>query len=186
MPTEPAANIAVRVCHTHMFMKKFRVVLPWFILAVVGCEKKSQLPIAEPTLAQKTETAVKNAAEKTKDAAIDVKDAVADKLADWKLTPADIKADLEKGGRVIRTKAAGVGERTGAIYDNAKVLTVINAKLVGDYKLSAIKINVDADQGVVTLKGTVKSVDLIGRAIALALDTDDVVKVVSQLTVEMP
>lgn len=163
-------------------MKKLIILLPLLGLAFAGCEKKSA---GEPTLAQKTETAVKNAAEKTKDAAIDAKDAIADKLAEWKLTPSDIKADLEKGGRVVRSRAAKVGAGAGVMFDNAKVVTVINAKLVGDYKLSAIKINVDADKGIVTLKGTVKSFDLIGRAIGLALDTDDVVQVVSLLTVEM-
>lgn len=164
-------------------MKKF-FLIPLLSLAFVGCEKKNQPIIGEPTLAQKTETAVKNAAEKTKDAVIDAKDAVADKLTEWKLTPSDLKADLEKGGRIVRSKAASATTRTGAAFDNAKVVTVINAKLVGDSKLSAIKINVDADQGIVTLKGTVKSPELIGRAIALALDTDDVVQVVSLLTVQ--
>ena len=63
-------------------------------------------------------------------------------------------------------------------------MTVINGKLLATSDLSAFKINVDADKGVVTLKGTVKSVDLIGRAIELALDTDGVTQVVSLLTVE--
>jgi hypothetical protein len=166
-------------------MNKFLLVLPLLGLAFAGCEKKSEPVMGEPTLAQKTETAVKNAAEKTKEAAIDAKDAVADKLAEWKLTPSDLKADLEKGGRIVRSKAATVGAKTGAMFDNAKVVTVINAKLVGDSKLSAIKINVDAKDGIVTLKGTVKSPELIGRAIVLALDTDDVVQVISLLTVEM-
>ena len=79
-----------------------------------------------------------------------------------------------------------MGAKTGVMLDNAKVVTVINAKLVGDAQLSALKINVDADHGTVTLKGTVKSADLIGRAVVLALDTDDVVQVVSLLTVEKP
>jgi hypothetical protein len=168
-----------------MPMKKLLLVLPLLGLAITGCEKKDLPLIAEPTLAQKTETAVKNAAEKTKDAAIDAKDAVADKFAEWKLTPSDLKADLDKGGRVVRSRAATVGAKTGAMFDNAKVVTVINAKLVGDSKLSAIKINVDAADGVVTLKGTVKSPELIGRAVVLALETDDVVQVVSLLTVQM-
>ena len=163
-----------------MLMNKSLLVLPILALAFAGCEKNP------PTLVEKTETAVKNAAEKTKDAALDAKDAVADKLAEWKLTPADLKADLEKGGRIVRAKAATVGAKTSVMFDNAKVVTVINAKLVGDAKLSAIKINVDADQGTVTLTGTVKSADLIGRAVVLALDTDDVVQVVSLLTVEIP
>lgn len=169
-----------------MPMKKFLLVLPLFGLTFAGCEKKSSASATEPTLTQKTETAVKNAAEKTKDMAVEAKDAVADKLAEWKLTPSDIKADLQKGGRIVRDKSAAAGARTGVMFDNAKIVTVINAKLVGDSKLSAIKINVDANQGVVTLKGTVKSPDLIGRAIALALDTNDVMQVISLLTVEMP
>jgi hypothetical protein len=44
---------------------------------------------------------------------------------------------------------------------------------------------VGADHGVVALKGTVGSVELIGRAITLALDTDGVTQVVSLLTVSM-
>ncbi len=164
-----------------------------FSLAFVGCEKKSA---AEPSTAEKAEAAMKNAAAKTgdaigtaaaktKEAALDAKDAIHAKMVDWKLTPSDLKADFEKGGRIVRTKTATAGARTGEILDNARVVTVINAKLVGDSQLSALKINVDANQGTVTLKGTVGSLDLIGRAISLALDTDGVNEVVSLLTVSM-
>jgi uncharacterized lipoprotein NlpE involved in copper resistance len=170
-------------------MKKLLFTLPLLGLVLAGCDKKdSTADATDPTVAQKTESAVKdtanNIADKTKDMAVATKDAIHDKLVDWKLTPDDIKADLAKGGRVVRSKAAAAGASTSAMFDNAKVVTVINAKLVGDAQLSALKINVDADQGVVTLKGTVKSPELIGRAIALALDTDDVTQVVSLLTVE--
>ena len=167
-------------------MKKILLCLPLLGLVFAGCEKKSSTAASEPTLAQKAETAVANAADKTKELAIGAKDAIGDKLVEWKLTPSDLKTDLEKGGRVVRSKTASAGARAGAMFDNAKTVTVINAKLVGDSQLSALKINVDADQGVVTLKGTVKSVALIGRAIGLALDTDDVTQVVSLLTVETP
>lgn len=168
-----------------MLMNKLLLVLPLLGLTFAGCEKKPAQMAGDPTLVQKTEMAVKNAAEKTKDMAIDMKDAVSDKLVEWKLTPADLKEDLAKGGRIVRSKAAKVGATASTMFDNAKVVTVINAKLVADGKLSAIKINVDADKGVVTLKGTVKSPELIGRAIALALDTDDVTQVISLLTVSM-
>ena len=166
---------------------KTTYLLPVSLIALffVGCSKKSEPemtpPANPPTLSERADKAY----EKTKEAAVDTKDAIAAKLTEWKLTPSDIKTDLEKGGRVVRSKSSTVGAKAGATFDNAKVVTVINAKLVGDSKLSAIKINVDADQGIVTLKGTVKSPDLIGRAIALALDTDDVVQVVSLLTVSM-
>lgn len=176
-------------------MKKSLILLSALSLAFVGCEKKP-VPQTELTAAEKAEVAMKNAATKTGDAienaasktkevAIDAKDAVAAKLVEWKLTPSDIKADLEKGGRVVRSKTGTAVAKSGEVFDNARVVTVINAKLVGDSQLSALKINVDADHGVVTLKGTVKSVELIGRAITVALDTDGVTQVVSLLNVEM-
>lgn len=148
-------------------------------LALVGCGKKDDpRPFTE-----KTKDAANTAVEKTKDMASDVKNAVSDKLVEWKLTPSDIKADLEKGGRVVRSKASAAGEKIGEVTDNARIVTVINAKFVGDPDLSALKINVDADRGTVTLKGTVATPELIGKAIYLALDTDGVHEVVSLLTI---
>ena len=100
-------------------MKKILLVLPLLGLVFAGCEKKSSSTSTEPTLAQKTETAVANAADKTKEMAVNTKDAISDKLADWKLTPSDIKADLEKGGRVVRSKtaAAGASAERGPRFD---------------------------------------------------------------------
>jgi osmotically-inducible protein OsmY len=162
-------------------MKKFLLAFSLLSLVLAGCGQKDD----SSTLADKTKDAAQTAVDKTKAAATDVKNAVSDRLTEWKLTPSDIKADLEKGGRIVRTKTAAAGEKIGGVADNARIVTVINAKLVGDSDLSALKINVDADQGTVTLKGTVSTPDLIGKAIALALDTDGVHEVDSLLTVEM-
>ncbi len=174
-------------------MKKTLLLLPLVALIFAGCDKKD----SDQTLAQKAQTAAQNAADATKSAvataadktkavAIEAKDAISEKLVDWKLTPADLKADFEQGNRIVRSKTATAAAKTGEVLDNARIVTVINGKLVADSQLSAIKINVDADQGVVTLKGTVKSIDLVGRAMALALDTDGVTQVISLLTVENP
>lgn len=169
-----------------MPMKKLLLVLPLLGLVFTGCKKNDPVPkTADASFGQQTEMAVKNAADTTRATARDARDAVGAKLTEWKLTPSDIRSELEKGGRIVRSKAAKAGATAGVMFDNAKVVTVINAKLVGDPQLSALKINADADKGVVTLKGTVKSPELIGRAIALALDTDDVTQVVSLLTVAM-
>jgi predicted small lipoprotein YifL len=159
-----------------------------FILALAGLVATSLTGCGQKDdprpLTEQTKDAATTAVDRTKDAAIDAKNTISEKLTEWKLTPSDIKADLEKGGRIVRTKSATAGARVGGAVDNARIVTVINGKLVADRDLSALKINVDADQGVVTLKGTVSSVDLIGRAIALALDTDGVNEVDSLLTVE--
>ena len=170
-------------------------------LLFAGCNKNDTPPVVQKTenavgkaydktkdavgtAYDKTKDAVGTAVDKTKDAAVDAKNAVADKFTEWKLTPSDIKADLQKSGRIVRDKTVAVGEKVGGAVDKARIVTVINAKYVADSDLSAWKINVDADNGVVTLNGTVRSVDFIGKAIALALDTDGVHQVVSLLKVE--
>ena len=164
-------------------MKKFLLTLSVLSLALAfgGCAKKDD----SATLADKTKDAANTAVDKTKEVATDMKNAVSDKLTEWKLTPSDIKADLEKGGRVVRTKTVAAGEKVATVADNARIVTVINAKYVADSDVSALKINVDADAGTVTLKGTAKSPEAIGKAIVLALDTDGVTQVISLLTIQM-
>lgn len=164
--------------------------LPLSALLIAGCSDKSA-KTDEPTLSQKASSAAGQAKDATaqvasdvKTAVIDAKDAVAAKIVEWKLTPDDLKADLEKSGRVVREKSVAVGEKTGELIDSARIVTVIKAKFVADLELSAFKIDVDADKDVVTLSGTVKSRELIGRAIALALDTNGVNRVISDLKVE--
>jgi hyperosmotically inducible periplasmic protein len=162
------------------------LLIPLSALLLAGCSEKAKPhetpPAEKPTLSERAETA----ADKTKEAAVDAKDAIAAKLVDWKLTPSDIKADLEKSGRIVRDKTVAAGEKVGGVIDNARLVTVINGKLVADKDLSALKINVDATDGVVTLKGTTASLELIGRAVALALNTEGVTQVVSLLTIEAP
>lgn len=161
------------------------IALPLAALLLSGCSKKAEPEVApppapSPSISDRAETAYEN----TKEAAGDAKDAIAAKLTEWNLTPSDIKTDLEKSGRVVRDKTLAAGEKVGGALDNARIVTVINGKYVAESDLSALKIDVDAADGVVTLKGTAASVELIGRAIAIALDTDGVSQVISLLTID--
>lgn len=178
-------------------MKKSLYLLPLLGLALVGCSKqdtdkaKADAQAAADKTAEvakdaaaKTKEVATEAAAKTKETAVEVKDAVAAKIVEWKLTPADLKADLEKGGGIVRNKTLAAGEVIGEVADNARIVTVINAKLVGDPLLSYWKIDVDADKGTVTLKGTVSTPEAVGRAMALALDTNGVSQVTSFLTIK--
>ena len=109
-----------------------------------------------------------------------LKDSIGQKLEDWHLTPEEIKADLRKTGEVVRSNAKAAG---GTIND-ARLVAQINAKFVLDGDLSARAIDVDCTDGKVTLRGTVPSEALIGRAVALALDTSGVTHVNAKLTVK--
>jgi osmotically-inducible protein OsmY len=135
-------------------------------------------PTATP-LGEQAREATARVVDQTKTAAVNMKDSVADKLEEWHLTPADIQADLAKTGQIVRQKTATMGT---AITD-ARILSVIKAKFVLDADLSALAINVDVSNHDVVLKGHVTSPDLIGKAIALALDTEGVITVTSDLTV---
>ena len=128
-----------------------------------------------PTLQQRAE----NMADKTRAAATDAKEAVAGKAEDWHLTPDSIKDELAKTGRVVRSKAKGIGER----MDDARIIAVIKGKYVVANDLSALAISVDCSGGEVRLTGSVTSTENIARAVTLALQTGGVHNVVSQLVV---
>ena len=119
-------------------------------------------------------------ADTTREAATGMSETISEKLADWHLTPDEVKADLSHSGQVVREKAQVAGSR---IVD-ARIVTVIKAKYVLDHYLSARDITVDSHDGIVALGGTVPSAGLLGRAVELALDTDGVSRVVSQITLQ--
>jgi hypothetical protein len=102
-----------------------------------------------------------------------------DKLREWHLTPDDIKQDLAHTGEVVRTQLHVV---SGKMTD-ARIVAVVKAKYVLDRDLAASDIHVTAVDGHVTLAGNVGSPELLGRAMALALETDGVASVDSKLAV---
>jgi osmotically-inducible protein OsmY len=166
-------------------MKKSLIALALLASLLAGCSKEQTDQAKENTVAAaaKAKDAMSTAVDKTADAAVRAKDAIADKMTEWKLSPADLKEDFEKTGRIVRTKSAAAGQRVGEVFDDARIVTAVKSKYLTDNSLSAFTVSVSADKGVVTLSGSVKSLDLAGRAMALALDTDGVTSVVSVLTV---
>lgn len=131
-------------------------------------------------LSAKARNAAEDVGAKTRDTAGRVKDSVSEKLVEWHLTGSDIEADLAKTGQVVRSKAAIAGDRIG----DARIVTVIKAKYVLDRDLSAPSIGVDCTDGAVVLNGAVATPELVGRATALALETDGVRLVTSRLKVQ--
>jgi osmotically-inducible protein OsmY len=110
---------------------------------------------------------------------------ISTRITEWRLSPTEIQADLDRGVAIVRTKESAAGAPTGSTED-AVLVTLVKGKLQADGQVAAAasKIEVDAKSGEVTLKGSASSADLIGRAIALALNTEGVMKVNSELKLE--
>jgi osmotically-inducible protein OsmY len=98
--------------------------------------------------------------------------------------PATIKEELAKTGRVVREKARKAGEAIADATADARTTAAIKTKLLKASSLSALKIDVDTTDGLVTLSGTVSAHEEIAQAVKLALETEGVHKVVSTLQVK--
>jgi osmotically-inducible protein OsmY len=107
------------------------------------------------TVGTKTKNAAETAGEKTKNAA----ETAGDKT----------KAGVNKSGEVIT---------------DAWITTKVHSRFVGEDVLKGSDIDVDTNNHVVTLKGTVKSQAARARAVEIARATDGVTKVVDTLTIK--
>jgi hypothetical protein len=95
-----------------------------------------------------------------------------------------IKDELARTGRVIREKAREAGTALSDATADARTTATVKAKLLQESALSGFAVDVDTQDGVVTLSGTVKSHEQVGRAVELAMQTQGVYKVISTLQVK--
>jgi hyperosmotically inducible protein len=102
----------------------------------------------------------------------DIKDAT--KTAGEKISEGTEKA-------VDATKDAA--EKTGEDITDAAITTAVKTKLLADTKTPGLKIDVDTNDGIVTLSGTVPSKAAEDKAVADARDTKGVKRVVNKLKV---
>ncbi len=77
-----------------------------------------------------------------------------------------------------------MGEAASDATLDTRATAAIKTKLAADADLSALSISVTTTEGRVTLSGTVASPELIGKAIALALETEGVREVVSTMKID--
>lgn len=133
---------------------------------------------------QTVEQGIAQAGDALADTAHDMKVSAQAKLAVLELATRDIRKELEESGQVVRRRARQARATATDAAADALVTAKIEAKYAADAELSAISISVDTTNGRVTLSGTVSSLDQIGKAIMLALETDGAREVVSTLQVE--
>jgi hyperosmotically inducible protein len=111
---------------------------------------------------------------------------IEEKLRSLNLDGKNIEDEMKRTGRVIRENAREAGETLSDATADARTTAAIKAAFVKDPDLSAWDISVNTTGGVVTLSGAVSNADHIGRAMAVALDTEGVRQVISTLQVKPP
>jgi len=87
----------------------------------------------------------------------------------------EIKEEFSRSGQVVREKSAAVGNSASA----ATVTATVKGKLLTESGLRGV--GVETTDGVVTLTGSVASLEDIARAMKIALETDGVTRVVSKI-----
>lgn len=97
---------------------------------------------------------------------------------------------MEKAGAKTKETSKKAGEKTkevasdtGEAITDAWITTKVKAQFVGEDALEGSDINVDTNDHVVTLKGTVASGAGRSRAVAIAKATKGVTRVVDELTI---
>lgn len=80
--------------------------------------------------------------------------------------------------------ADGATKRVGAAFEDSFITTSVKSAVLAEPGLSALKIEVDTKDGVVTLSGTVNSPELKSRATQIAQNTNGVRSVIDNLAVK--
>jgi hyperosmotically inducible periplasmic protein len=85
--------------------------------------------------------------------------------------------------RDAKDKAGDAAGRAGAAMTDAAVTAAVKSKLLADATVSGLSINVDTNDGVVTLKGRAKTKAESDRAVMLARQTDGAKRVVNNIEI---
>ena len=77
-------------------------------------------------------------------------------------------------GRELKAEAGEAADKAGAAITDAAITTAVKAKFLADTTVKGLSIDVDTDNGMVTLNGNVASRVEADRAMTLARNTDGV------------
>jgi hyperosmotically inducible protein len=95
----------------------------------------------------------------------------------------DVDIDRPDADTKIDDKAAAAADRTGVVVTDAAITSAVKAKLLADTTVGGLKIDVDTNDGVVTLTGDVASKAEANEAVRLARGTEGVRSVTNKLRV---
>jgi hyperosmotically inducible protein len=95
----------------------------------------------------------------------------------------DAKEKTETTAHDAKVKSEHAAEKTGEVVTDAAITSAVKTKFLAEPGVPGTSINVDTNNHVVTLTGTVKSKAESAKAVAIARDTKGVKRVVNHLKV---
>jgi len=98
-------------------------------------------------------------------------------------TARDAKEKTETTAHDAKVKSENAAEKTGDVVTDAAITSAVKTKFLAESGVPGTSINVDTNNHVVTLTGTVKSKAEAAKAVAIARDTKGVKRVVNHLKV---
>jgi hyperosmotically inducible protein len=100
-----------------------------------------------------------------------------------KQTGRDAKDKAETAGRDAKVKSERTTDKTGDVVSDAAITSAVKTKFLAESGVPGTSIDVDTNNHVVTLTGTVKTKAEANKAVAIARDTKGVKRVVNHLKV---
>jgi len=100
-----------------------------------------------------------------------------------KQTATGVKEKTETAAHDAKVKSEHAAEKTGEVVTDAAITSAVKTKFLAEPGVPGTAINVDTNNHVVTLTGTVKSKAESNKAVAIARDTKGVKRVVNHLKV---
>ena len=93
----------------------------------------------------------------------------------------DAKVKTEEFGHDAKVKSESAADKTGEVITDAAITSEVKTKFLAEPGVSGLNINVDTNNGVVTLSGNVKSKAEMTKAMSIARGTHGVKRVVNHL-----
>ncbi len=100
-----------------------------------------------------------------------------------KQTARDAKEKTETTAHDAKVKSENAADKTGEVITDAAITSAVKTKFLAESGVPGTSINVDTNNHVVTLTGTVKSKAEAAKAMAIARDTKGVKRVVNHLKI---
>ncbi len=165
-------------------MKVFAGIVIGILLGALGYYFVQQQAREHPETQKRFEDSAHQAGAAASDAAHHLSDALKAKMDTLGLHSDQIKDEMARSGKVVRSKTKEIAGKVADATADARIVTAIKAKYASDPDVSVWSISVSCSDGHVSLSGTVPTADGIGKAVALALEVDGVQDVSSTVQIK--